>query len=95
MIHNFKGRKKSQDIELMGFVIKINEYITSINVTNSKFYKIILYKNWQIGKDAKESAMSWMTHLNTFCLIKVHKYEIKHIDIQCWYFYLLVIYMLK
>lgn len=27
MIHNFKVRKKSQDIELMGFVIKINEYI--------------------------------------------------------------------
>lgn len=45
MIHNFKGRKKSQDIELMGFVIKINEYITKIIVTNSKFYKIILYKN--------------------------------------------------
>lgn len=37
MIHNLK--KKFQDIELMRFVIKISEYITTINVTNSKFYK--------------------------------------------------------
>lgn len=45
MIHNFKVRKKSQDIELMGCVIKINKYITTINVTNSKLYKTTLHNN--------------------------------------------------